>query len=88
MAAIDHWLVHPGGPQILDSVQQALGLPADALRLSRAVLRRHGNMSSPTICFILKDLLASRAAGRCVAMAFGPGLTIELVLLDVRPSGA
>jgi predicted naringenin-chalcone synthase len=83
-AAVDHWLVHPGGPQILDAVQQALGLPADALQLSRAVLRRHGNMSSPTIFFILKDLLASGADGRCVAMAFGPGLTIELVLLEIR----
>jgi prepilin-type processing-associated H-X9-DG protein len=83
-AAVEHWLVHPGGPQILDAVQQALGLPEDALRLSRDVLRRHGNMSSPTIFFILKDLLASGVDGRCVAMAFGPGLTIELVLLEIR----
>jgi prepilin-type processing-associated H-X9-DG protein len=83
VATIDHWLVHPGGPQILDSVQKSLGLAPDALYLSRSVLRRYGNMSSPTIFFILKELLASRANGTCVAMAFGPGLTIELVLLEI-----
>jgi predicted naringenin-chalcone synthase len=85
-AAIDHWLVHPGGPQILDAVQAALGLRADALHLSRSVLSRYGNMSSPTIFFILQELLAARLAGRCVAMAFGPGLTIEYPLESARRS--
>jgi prepilin-type processing-associated H-X9-DG protein len=84
VAEIDHWLVHPGGPQILDSVQQALGLPTNALQSSRDVLRQYGNMSSPTIFFILKELLGTKPAGRCVALAFGPGLTIEMVLLDIR----
>ena len=84
VAAVDHWLVHPGGPQILDAVQQSLSLPADALQLSRSVLRRYGNMLSPTIFFILKELLASKVDGRCLAMAFGPGLTIEMVLLDIH----
>lgn len=83
VSAVDHWLVHPGGPQILDSVQQSLGLPEDALNLSRSVLRSHGNMSSPTIFFILQDLLERRVEGRCVALAFGPGLTIEMVLLEI-----
>jgi prepilin-type processing-associated H-X9-DG protein len=83
VAAIDHWLVHPGGPQILDAVERSLGLPADALQRSRSVLSRYGNMSSPTIFFILKELLEARLDGRCVAMAFGPGLTIELVLLEI-----
>ena len=80
---VDHWLVHPGGPQILDSVEQSLGLPDHALQLSRAVLRRYGNMSSPTIFFIMKELLDSRAVGHVIALAFGPGLTIECVLLHV-----
>jgi prepilin-type processing-associated H-X9-DG protein len=84
VAAVDHWLVHPGGPQILDAVEQSLGLPEDTLQLSRSVLRRYGNMSSPTIFFILKELLASKVDGRCLAMAFGPGLTIEMVLLDIH----
>lgn len=84
VADVEHWLVHPGGPQILDSVQQGLHLPKGALRLSHEVLRTHGNMSSPTIFFILKALLDSNADGRCVAMAFGPGLTVEMVLLDIH----
>jgi prepilin-type processing-associated H-X9-DG protein len=83
-AAVDHWLVHPGGPQILDAVQKALGLRAEALQLSRSVLSRYGNMSSPTIFFILRELLAARLDGRCVALAFGPGLTIELALLEIK----
>ena len=81
--SVDHWLVHPGGPQILDSVEQSLRLPQGALRLSRDVYRRFGNMSSPTIFFIMRELLESKAAGLVVAMAFGPGLTIELVLMRV-----
>jgi predicted naringenin-chalcone synthase len=85
---IDHWIVHPGGPQILDSVERSLGLPADALELSRSVLRHYGNMSSPTILFIMEALFASGAEGDTVAMAFGPGLTIELahLRLDRRDS--
>lgn len=81
---VRHWLVHPGGPQILDAVEQALELPADSLATSRAVLRRFGNMSSPTIFFILRDYLATRPKGPCVALAFGPGLTIEATLLEAE----
>ena len=84
MHAIASWLVHPGGPQILDAVEQALGLPEDALGISRSVLRRYGNMSSPTIFFILKDWLETQCDGFCMAIAFGPGLTIEMVLLEVK----
>lgn len=80
---IEHWLVHPGGPQILDAVETALHLPDDTLSLSRSVLRRFGNMSSPTIFFILRELLESGATGSCLTMAFGPGLTVEMVLLDI-----
>ncbi len=80
---IDHWLVHPGGPQVLEAVQKCLALPADALALSWSVFRAYGNMSSPTIFFILNELLACRAPGRAVALAFGPGLTIEMALLEI-----
>jgi len=80
---VDHWLVHPGGTQILDAVERSLHLSPDALRWSRGVYRRYGNMSSPTILFIMKDLFESEAGGTALAMAFGPGLTIEMVLLRV-----
>lgn len=80
---IRHWLVHPGGPQILDAVESCLSLRGDALADSRAVFTEYGNMSSPTIFFILKRVLDAGAQGLAVAMAFGPGLTVELVLLQL-----
>ena len=83
IADVRHWCVHPGGPQILSSVEAALELPGDALDLSRDVLQRFGNMSSPTILFILQALLESRPDGPTLAIAFGPGLTIEMALLEM-----
>lgn len=83
-AGVQHWLVHPGGPQILDAVQNCLGLAENALEDSRAIFREFGNMSSPTILFILKRVLEKQASGRAMALAFGPGLTIEMVLLDLQ----
>lgn len=82
-ADIRHWVSHPGGPQILDAVERSLGLPDGSLQLSREVLRAHGNMSSPTILFILRELLNSGASGKVALIAFGPGLAIELALLDI-----
>lgn len=71
------WAVHPGGRAILDVVQEKLGLDEDAIGPSRRVLRDFGNMSSATIMFILRNLMASRGEGPGMAMAFGPGLTVE-----------
>ena len=78
---IGSWAVHPGGPRVLAAVEEALALPPEALAISREVLAEHGNMSSATILFILERLVRGDAAGTCVAMAFGPGLTAELALL-------
>ena len=81
VADIDLWAVHPGGRTVLDAVQSALELPDCALAPSRSVLRRHGNMSSPTVVFVLKDILERAEPGqRGCAMAFGPGLVAETML--------
>jgi predicted naringenin-chalcone synthase len=75
---IGQWAVHAGGRSILDAVQHGLALAPDALRHSRDVLRCFGNMSSATLVFVLDRILRgppSDAAG--LAMAFGPGLTVE-----------
>jgi predicted naringenin-chalcone synthase len=72
------WAVHAGGRSILDAVQHGLALAPDALRHSREVLRAFGNMSSATLVFVLDRILRgppSEAQG--MAMAFGPGLTVE-----------
>ncbi len=81
--AVRHWAVHPGGRAILDRVVDGLGLPPDAVSDARAVLARYGNMSSATVLFVLARVLARPgAAGEpVVAMAFGPGLTIEAAVL-------
>ncbi|NIZ90539.1 type III polyketide synthase [Kineococcus rubinsiae] len=75
---VEHWAVHPGGRSILDKVETTLGLSAEQMRPSREVLRDFGNMSSATVLFVLRDVLARSATGeRVCAMAFGPGLTVE-----------
>jgi predicted naringenin-chalcone synthase len=78
---VGSWAVHPGGPRILDAVEEGLGLPRGATDVSRAVLAEHGNMSSPTILFILDRLRTAGAARPCVALGFGPGLMAEALLL-------
>ena len=77
---IRSWAVHPGGPRILGSVVKALNLAKDAVDVSREVLRDHGNMSSPTILFILNRLRERNAPRPCVALGFGPGLMAEATL--------
>lgn len=74
---IIHWCVHPGGKKILDVIERQLELPEDALCFSRRVLAHYGNISSPTILFVLKDMLNSQAQGPVFGTAFGPGLTME-----------
>jgi prepilin-type processing-associated H-X9-DG protein len=77
---IKSWAVHPGGPRILSSVGQALDLDKEALNASKEILRDYGNMSSPTILFILNHLREQGAERPCVALAFGPGLMAEATL--------
>lgn len=81
---IDLWGVHPGGRAILDKVQKTFSLPDGALSSSRNVLSNYGNMSSATVLFVLKEILdmpSKSDNGRTLAMAFGPGLTLESALL-------
>lgn len=76
------WALHPGGPRILQAVGETLDLPPGALDASRAVLSEFGNMSSPTILFVLRKLRETGAEGPCVALGFGPGLVAEAMLLN------
>jgi predicted naringenin-chalcone synthase len=79
---VDFWAIHPGGRAIIDKAQEVLNLDEEAVLDSLEVLRLHGNMSSPTILFVLKRILECReTVGTGVALAFGPGLTIEGALL-------
>jgi len=80
LASIRSWAIHPGGPRILGAVEESLGLPREATAVSREVLASHGNMSSPTVLFILNRLRAQHAPLPCVALGFGPGLFAEAAL--------
>ena len=81
---VRHWIVHPGGPSILQAVQDKLELSDEQMARSRQVLREHGNCSSATVLIILSQMMGApdiEAGDWCVMMAFGPGLTIEMCLL-------
>lgn len=81
---INHWALHPGGRAILDKIETDLNLNPDQLKSSRTTLANYGNMSSATILFVLKHLLEQPQKNKqesTIAMAFGPGLTIESGLL-------
>jgi predicted naringenin-chalcone synthase len=79
--SVGSWAVHPGGPRILSVFGEAAGLDPSCLSPSFRVLADYGNMSSPTIAFILERLRAAGAPGPCVAIGFGPGLAVEAALL-------
>jgi predicted naringenin-chalcone synthase len=74
---IPTWAVHAGGRSILDAVEHGIGLGAHALAASRETLRRFGNMSSSTLMFALRALMAAPEAIDGIAVAFGPGLAAE-----------
>jgi predicted naringenin-chalcone synthase len=80
LAEVASWAVHPGGPRILSAVEEALGLSPEETAASRSVFAAYGNMSSPTVLFILDELIRSGAARPCVALGFGPGLMVEAML--------
>lgn len=76
---ITHWCIHPGGRKILDVIQDQLGLTNEDLVYSRKVLAEYGNMSSPTILFVLREMLKQNTTEpmNVFGVAFGPGLTME-----------
>lgn len=79
---IGSWAVHPGGPRILTAVAKGAGFDPLLLAPSQEVLAQFGNMSSPTILFILQRLRQVDAPRPCVLLGFGPGLTIEMALIQ------
>ena len=83
-AQIRFWVVHPGGRKVIDRVQKHFGMNDAQLRFSTSVLRNYGNMSSPTVMFVLDEIVRSgepRTDDWGVMIALGPGMAAELALL-------
>ncbi|MEO8483451.1 MAG: type III polyketide synthase [Acidobacteriota bacterium] len=81
---VEHWIGHPGGPAVIDAIEQGLCLPRGTLDASRRGLAERGNLSSASVLVLLRDVLdgerpAAGAPGMLFAM--GPGFCAELVLL-------
>jgi alkylresorcinol/alkylpyrone synthase len=79
----DGFLLHPGGSKVLTTAEASLGLSRDQLRYSWRVLKEHGNMSSATALFVLKEALADSAHGRYLLAAFGPGFSAYFIVLEL-----
>jgi len=86
IADIDHWLVHPGGPKVIEALEDGLGLPDKALALSWECLAEAGNISSASVLLILDKTMKRLPHGKPgdvgVLMAMGPAFSAELVLLQ------
>jgi len=83
------WVVHAGGPRVIEAVRDALGLSEDAVRESWASLASAGNLSSVSVLDVLARTLEAAEAPPgtpAVLMAFGPGVSCELVLLRLEGS--
>ena len=87
---IRHFAIHPGGRKILETIEAELGLTRDDNRHAYRVLRDYGNMSSATVLFVLREVLAAATpadhGAPVLSFAFGPGLTMEAMLLGLHVS--
>ncbi|MEZ5923815.1 MAG: type III polyketide synthase [Hyphomicrobiaceae bacterium] len=82
LSDLDGIVLHPGGRKVLEAAEIALDLPRIAFRHSWEVLGDFGNMSSPTVLFVLAQTMRERPSGRHLMAAFGPGFTVSLALVD------
>jgi len=81
---LQHFVMHPGGAKVLSVLERVTGQPEGALEDSRGVLRDYGNMSSPTVLFVLKRFLKRQPeVGKGILSAMGPGFSIEHVFFEM-----
>jgi alkylresorcinol/alkylpyrone synthase len=79
---IDRLCCHPGGVKVIGAIETALHLNQGELNLEREVLRDYGNMSAPTVLFVLERLLERGLPDKVLMTAFGPGFTCAGMLLE------
>jgi alkylresorcinol/alkylpyrone synthase len=78
---IDRFVCHPGGPKVIDALEDAFGLGRETLSDARAVLREYGNMSAASVLFVLERAL-EQAWDRALVTALGPGFTAGFLVLS------
>jgi predicted naringenin-chalcone synthase len=88
LSDVAHYAIHPGGVKILRAIEDELQIPRNKNEFAYEVLRNYGNMSSPTVLFVLdrimKNLGSVNQDEYVLSFAFGPGLTMESMLLRVE----
>lgn len=85
---IKYFAIHPGGKKILQAIEEELGITKEQNAEAYGVLRNYGNMSSPTVLFVLRQILSKLTDDddqeRILSFAFGPGLTLESMVLKIE----
>jgi predicted naringenin-chalcone synthase len=88
LADISYFAIHPGGKKILEAIEQELHLTKSNNEHAYDVLRNYGNMSSPTVLFVLNSIFEQLTGAdhqkKILSFAFGPGLTLESMVLEVE----
>jgi prepilin-type processing-associated H-X9-DG protein len=92
LSDIHHFAIHPGGKKILEVIEKELGISHSQNQPAYQVLQQYGNMSSPTVLFVLKEVIKtlskSNEGENILSFAFGPGLTLESMILQVECANA
>jgi len=81
---IKYWVLHSGGRKVIDKLKVQLNLSEEEIKYTKHVLRNYGNMSSPTVLFVLQEVLEKahpKAGDLAIMLALGPGLVVETALL-------
>jgi len=88
LSDVSYFAIHPGGKKILEVIEQELNLTKEQNKSAYEVLRNYGNMSSPTVLFVLQDVCKNLNGvddkKKILSFAFGPGLTLESMVLEIQ----
>ncbi len=80
---VSRFVCHPGGAKVVEAIEAAMSLPGGSLDTEREILRDFGNMSAPTVLFVLERYLRDDPGGRIVLTALGPGFTLSALSVDL-----
>jgi len=85
---IDRYVCHPGGAKVVEAIEGSLKLEEKSLDIERDILRDYGNMSAPTVLYVMKSVLESGARGQMMSCALGPGFSAAFLPFHVSADSA